>query len=95
MRPVLDCKNVHDRKGNAEEHFPMKVLIADKFPESGQAALKQAGIDVVYDPDVKDTALPQAVQTTGAEVLVVRSKKVSAATLAAGHLSLVVRGGGV
>jgi D-3-phosphoglycerate dehydrogenase len=71
----------------------MKVLIADKFPESGQTALKQAGLDVVYDADVKDTSLPQAVQTTRADVLVVRSKKVSAATLGAGQLSLVVRAG--
>jgi D-3-phosphoglycerate dehydrogenase / 2-oxoglutarate reductase len=71
----------------------MKVLIADKFPDSGRAALTQAGIDVVYDPDLSDGSLPQAVQSTGADVLVVRSTKVSAATFAAGHLSLVVRAG--
>src|SRR5262249_33533618 len=65
--------------------------IADKFPESGRAALKQAGIEVAYDAELNDGSLPQAVQTTGADVLVVRSTKVSAATLGAGHLSLVVR----
>src|SRR3984957_2039699 len=71
----------------------MKVLIADKFPEGGRAALTQAGIEVVYDPDSNDAALTQAVHSTGADVLVVRGTKVSAATLAAGRLSLVVRAG--
>src|ERR1700722_7718781 len=71
----------------------MKVLIADKFPEGGRAALTQAGIEVVYDPDSNDAALTQAVHSTGADVLVVRGTKVSAATLTAGRLSLVVRAG--
>ncbi len=71
----------------------MKVLIADKFPEGGRSALTQAGVEVVYDPDLKDAALTQAVRTTGADVLVVRSTKVPAATLTAGRLSLVVRAG--
>jgi D-3-phosphoglycerate dehydrogenase len=71
----------------------MKVLIADKFPEGGRAALTQAGIDVIYDPDLKDTGLTQGVSSSGAEVLVVRSTTVPAATLAAGRLSLVVRAG--
>ena len=71
----------------------MKVLIADKFPENGRAALTQAGIEVVHDPDLNDAALTQAVRSTGADVLVVRGTKVSAATLTAGRLSLVVRAG--
>jgi len=71
----------------------MKVLIADKFPEGGRTALTQAGLEVVYDPDLKDAALTQAVGSTGADVLVVRSTKVSAGTLSAGRLSLVVRAG--
>jgi D-3-phosphoglycerate dehydrogenase len=71
----------------------MKVLIADKFPEGGRAALAQAGVEVVYDPALTDAALTAAVRATGAEVLVVRSTKVPAATLAAGRLSLVVRAG--
>src|SRR5262249_9250940 len=71
----------------------MKVLIADKFPEAGRAAFVQAGIDVVYEPELKDAALTGAVQSTGADILVVRGTKVPAATLAAGHLSLVVRAG--
>ena len=71
----------------------MKVLIADKFPEGGRAALTQAGVAVVYDPELNDAALTQAVRSTGADVLVVRGTKVPAATLAAGRLSLVVRAG--
>jgi D-3-phosphoglycerate dehydrogenase / 2-oxoglutarate reductase len=71
----------------------MKVLIADKFPESGRAALTQAGVQVFYDPDLNDTALAQAVRSTSADVLVVRGTKVPAATLSAGRLSLVVRAG--
>jgi D-3-phosphoglycerate dehydrogenase len=71
----------------------MKVLIADKFPESGRAALVGASVEVVYDPELKDAALAAAVRSTAADILVVRGTRVSAATLAAGRLSLVVRAG--
>ncbi len=71
----------------------MKVLIADKFPEAGRAAVARAGVEVVYDPELSDAALAAAVRSTGADILVVRSTKVPAATLGAGRLSLVVRAG--
>lgn len=71
----------------------MKILIADKFPESGQADLKQAGLEVVYDPDAKDDSLTAAIKSSGADVLVVRSTKVTAEMLEAGRLSLVIRAG--
>jgi D-3-phosphoglycerate dehydrogenase len=71
----------------------MKVLIADKFPEAGRVALVRTGVEIVYDPELNDAALTAAVRSTGADILVVRSTKVPAATLAAGHLSLVVRAG--
>jgi D-3-phosphoglycerate dehydrogenase len=71
----------------------MKVLIADKFPEDGRAALAQAGVEVVYDPELNDAALTAAVRSTAADILVVRGTKVPAATLAGGRLSLVVRAG--
>lgn len=71
----------------------MIVLIADKFPDSGRAALTHAGADVVYEPDLTDASLAAAVKSTAADVLVVRSTKVSAAALTAGRLSLVVRAG--
>ncbi|MEN3331923.1 MAG: D-3-phosphoglycerate dehydrogenase / 2-oxoglutarate reductase [Blastocatellia bacterium] len=71
----------------------MKVVIADKFPESGMSELKAAGFEVVYDAELKDESLTQAVSATGADVLVVRGTKVPGATLEAGRLSLVVRAG--
>ena len=71
----------------------MKVLIADPFEPSGLEGLKAAGCEVVYDPDAKDDRLIEAVRSTGAEVLVVRSTKVTSAMLDAGRLALIVRAG--
>ena len=71
----------------------MKILIADKFPDAGIGELKAAGFDVTYDAELKDDALTEAVNSTGADVLVVRGTKVPGATLEAGRLSLVVRAG--
>ncbi|HET9765603.1 MAG TPA: NAD(P)-dependent oxidoreductase [Thermoanaerobaculia bacterium] len=71
----------------------MIVLVADKFPAHGLAQLRAAGAEVVYEPDLKGDALAEAVRTSGAEVLVVRSTEVPAAALRAGRLGLVVRAG--
>ncbi|HKC89400.1 MAG TPA: 3-phosphoglycerate dehydrogenase family protein, partial [Blastocatellia bacterium] len=71
----------------------MKVLIADKFEESGIDGMKEIGCEVVYSPDLKDDSLVEAVRDTRADVLVVRSTRVTEAALAAGRLSLVVRAG--
>ncbi len=71
----------------------MRVLVADAFEESGLSALKAAGLDVLYQPDLKDAALSDAIRSSGAEVLVVRSTKVTEAMLDAGRLALVVRAG--
>lgn len=71
----------------------MKVLVADKFEKSGIEGLKAAGCEVVLEPDLKDESLAQAIAETRAEVLVVRSTKVTEAMLDAGRLSLVVRAG--
>ena len=71
----------------------MKVLVADKFEKSGIDGLKAAGCDVMYEPDLKDAALTQAIKKSGADVLVVRSTNVTAPMLEAGALSLVVRAG--
>jgi D-3-phosphoglycerate dehydrogenase len=71
----------------------MKVLVADKFEKSGLAGLAEMGCEVVYQPDLKDDALTEAVGSSGAEVLIVRSTKVTRAMLEAGRLSLVVRAG--
>ena len=71
----------------------MKVLVADQFEESGLEGLRAAGCEVVSDPALKDEALAQALRETAADVLVVRSTKVTAAMLDAGRVSLVVRAG--
>jgi D-3-phosphoglycerate dehydrogenase len=71
----------------------MKILIADKFPEGGQADLREAGFEIVYDPELKDAALAAAIMSSAADILVVRGTKVTADMLEAGRLSLVVRAG--
>ena len=62
----------------------MKVLIADKFEQSGIDGLKAIGADVVYNPDLKDETLVAAIKDTQADVLVVRSTKVKQPMLDAG-----------
>ena len=71
----------------------MKVLIADKFEDSGRQGLEAIGCEIVYNPDLKDDSLIDAIRTSGAEVLVVRSTKVTAPMLESGRLSLIVRAG--
>src|ERR1051325_9262549 len=71
----------------------MKVLVADKFEQSGQDGLRAIGCEGSYQPDLKDEALVQAVEQERPDVLVVRSTKVTEAMLDAGALKLVVRAG--
>ncbi len=71
----------------------MKVLIADKFEESGINGLREIGCEIVHNADLKDESLIEAVRDGQADVLVVRSTKVTEAMLDAGRLSLVVRAG--
>ncbi len=71
----------------------MKVVIADRFREDARADLEDGGFHVIYDPDLKDESLEQAIADTGADVLVVRSTRVSGDVLKAGRLGLVIRAG--
>ena len=71
----------------------MKVLVADKFESIGIDGMRAAGCEVIYQPDLKDEALVEAIGALGADVLVVRGTKVTAAALEAGALGLVVRAG--
>ena len=71
----------------------MKVLIADSFEQRGIDALKAAGCEVVYQPELKDEGLARAIHDVAADVLVVRSTAVTAHMLESGALSLVVRAG--
>jgi D-3-phosphoglycerate dehydrogenase len=71
----------------------MNVLIADKFEKSGIEGLQAAGCEVIFEPDLKDDTLVEAIRKTRAAVLVVRSTAVNEAMLDAGNLALVVRAG--
>src|SRR4051794_1346998 len=71
----------------------MKVLIADKFETSGQQGLLSIGCDVLFQPDLKDDALTEAISSLRPDVLIVRSTKVTDPMLAAGGIKLVVRAG--
>ena len=71
----------------------VKVLIADKFEQSGLDGLKASGCEVIFEPDLKDDALRDAIARTRAEMIVVRGTTVTAAMLEAGALSLIVRAG--
>jgi D-3-phosphoglycerate dehydrogenase len=71
----------------------MKVLVADKFEQSGLDGLKAAGCEVLYQPDLADQTLAEAIRRSEADILVVRSTKVTEPMLDAGNLSLIVRAG--
>lgn len=71
----------------------MRVLIADKFEQSGQDGLKAIGCEVSFQPDVKDDALVAAIGETKPDALVVRSTKVTEEMMDAGALKLIVRAG--
>lgn len=70
----------------------MKILIADRFPETHRHTLTAAGHHLVYEPNLSADTLQQALR--GPEALIVRSTKVDAAALDAGaDLKLVIRAG--
>lgn len=71
----------------------MRVLIADKFEQSGRDGLQAIGCDVSFQPDLKDDALTEAIREQSPDVLVVRGTKVTEPMLAAGQIKLVVRAG--
>jgi D-3-phosphoglycerate dehydrogenase len=71
----------------------MRVLIADKFEQSGRDGLDAAGCEFSYQLDVKDEALVEAVRSYAPDVLVVRSTKVTEPMIEAGALKLIVRAG--
>ncbi len=70
----------------------MKILIADKLSKTAVSELEKMGHEVVSNPDLKAEDIPAAIGD--AEVLIVRSTKVIAATIEAGkNLSLIIRAG--
>jgi D-3-phosphoglycerate dehydrogenase / 2-oxoglutarate reductase len=71
----------------------MRVLIADKFEQSGRDGLQALGCEIFYEPDAKDDALIEAIKREAPDVLVVRGTKVTEPMLDAGPVKLVVRAG--
>jgi D-3-phosphoglycerate dehydrogenase len=71
----------------------MRVLIADKFEQSGRDGLQSLGCEVSYQPDLKDDALVEAIRKEAPDVLVVRGTRVTEPMLDAGPVKLVVRAG--
>ena len=70
----------------------MKVLIADKFPEQYTQKLKDAGLEVIYNPKLGEDDLPEAAKNV--ECLIVRSTIVTAKTIdESKQLNLIVRAG--
>lgn len=59
----------------------MRVLIADKFEDTGVRALEAAGCEVVVEPGLGPDTLPQALAKHEPEVLIVRSTKVPAGVI--------------
>jgi D-3-phosphoglycerate dehydrogenase len=71
----------------------MRVLIADKFEQSGRDGLQSLSCEITYQPDLKDDALVDAIRKEAPDVLVVRGTKVTEPMLDAGPVKLVVRAG--
>src|SRR5690242_20487090 len=71
----------------------MRVLIADKFEQSGRDGLQALGCEISYQPDLKDDALVAAIKQETPDVIVVRGTKVTEPMLDAGPIKLVVRAG--
>jgi D-3-phosphoglycerate dehydrogenase len=71
----------------------MDVLIADSFESSGIEGLRALGCRVDYRPALTGDALVDALRSDGAQVLVIRSTRVTEPMLAASRLALVVRAG--
>jgi D-3-phosphoglycerate dehydrogenase / 2-oxoglutarate reductase len=71
----------------------MRVLIADKFEQSGRDGLQSLGCEISYQPDLKDDALVDAIRKEAPDALVVRGTRVTEPMFDAGPVKLVVRAG--
>lgn len=72
----------------------MKILIADKFESIGVDGLKKLGAEVISDPSYTEDTLGEGMKKIMPDVLIVRSKKVTKATLEASKgLKMIIRAG--
>src|SRR6266480_1439872 len=78
---------------SAIKNTDMRILIADKFEDSGRNGLQALGCEVFYQPDLKDEAFVEAIRKERPHVLIVRGTKVTEPMLDAGPVKLIVRAG--
>ncbi len=72
----------------------MRVLVADKFEGVGLEGLRSLGCEVHFEPKLEGESLGWRLRDTRADVLVVRSTRVTAAEMDQGTgLSLIIRAG--
>jgi D-3-phosphoglycerate dehydrogenase len=71
----------------------LKVLVADKFEQSGLDGLKALGCTVDSKPELADDSLRDALVSGSYDVLIVRSTKVNGAAIEAGRPKLIIRAG--
>ena len=71
----------------------MKILVADKFEKSGLDGLKAIGAEVLYEPELKDETLAARLTECEADLLVVRSTKVTESMISGSRLSVIIRAG--
>ncbi len=71
----------------------MTVLVADPLEASALNGLRALGVDLLDRPALTEDALGDALAETGAEVLVVRSTRVTDAALERGRLAAILRAG--
>lgn len=70
----------------------LKVLIADKFPDKYIQQLKELDLDVIYEPKLGESNLPESIKDI--DILVVRSTVVNEDTIAKSNkLNLIIRAG--
>ncbi len=72
----------------------MKILIADKFPESAVKAFRQMNCEVVYEQSLKNDELTRTIEQAKPQILIVRSTKVNAEMIEeTSDLGLIIRAG--
>lgn len=71
----------------------LKVLVADKFEQSGLDGLAGLGCQVDSRPELADDSLREALSSGSYDVLIVRSTKVNASAIEAGRPKLIIRAG--
>lgn len=76
----------------------MRILVADKFEKSGLDGLRALGVEVFSEPELGVDGIPGALAACRPDVLVVRSTKVPAASIAkasweGGKVKAIIRAG--